>query len=102
VTSLSSTRTVGLRKVAGAFDDLTIAPTGRYADSTLVVSKGEVFVVQAVRNSSGDVCQFDISPYIYSKMQVDSVAVDSRTIFVRAVLDPNCGFRSFESGIPTR
>ena len=33
---------------------------------------------------------------------VDSIAVDTRTIIVQAVLDPNCGFRSFESGIPTR
>lgn len=102
VSSLSSTRTAGLRKVAGSFEDLTIAPTGKFADSTIVASQGDVFVVQSVRNSGGDVCQFDISPYIYSKMRVDSIAVDSRTIFLRAVLDPNCGFRSFESGIPTR
>ena len=102
VSALTTTRTAGLRKVTGAFEDLTIAPTGKFADSTIVASKGEVFVVQSVRNSSGDVCQFDISPYIYTKMRVDSVAVDSRAIFVSAVLDPNCGFRSFESGIPTR
>jgi len=102
VSSLTSTRTAGLRKVTESFDDLTMAPTGKFADSVLVAAKGDVFVVQSVRNSSGDVCQFDISPYIYTKMRVDSVATDSRTIFISAVLDPNCGFRSFESGIPTR
>ena len=59
-------------------------------------------IVQAVRNSSGDACAFDISPYIYTKMLVDSISVDTRTIFLQTVLDPNCGFRSFESGIPTR
>jgi hypothetical protein len=102
VTSLTSSRRAGLRKVSGAFDDITLAPAGTYADSTVVASSGDIVVVQSVRNGSGDVCQFDISPYIYTKLLVDSVAVDSRTIFVQAVLDPNCGFRSFESGIPTR
>jgi hypothetical protein len=102
VSSLTSTRRVGLRKVTGAFDDITVAPTGTYADSIVVASKGDIVVVQSARNGSGDACQFDISPYIYTKLLVDSIAVDSRTIVVQAVLDPNCGFRSFESGIPTR
>jgi hypothetical protein len=102
VSSLTSTRRVGLRKVTGAFDDITIAPTGTYADSTIVASKGDIVVIQSARNGSGDACQFDISPYIYTKLLVDSIAVDTRTLVVQAVLDPNCGFRSFESGIPTR
>ena len=102
VSSLTSTRRVGLRKVSGSFDDLTIAPTGTYADSTIVASKGDVIVVQSIRNGSGDVCQFDISPYIYAKLLVDSIATDSRTLFVQSLLDPNCGFRSFETGIPTK
>ena len=102
VSSLSGTRRVGLRKVDGTFESVTIAPTGQYADSTIVASEGDIVIVQSARNGSGDACQFDISPYIYTKMLVDSIAVDTRTIIVQAVLDPNCGFRSFESGIPTR
>lgn len=102
VSSLSSTRRVGLRKVTGPFDSVTIAPTGTYADSVIVASQGDIVVVQSIRNGSGDACQFDISPYIYTKMLVDSIAADTRTIKVQAVLDPNCGFRSFESGIPSR
>ena len=102
VSSLSSTRRVGLRKVAGPFDSVTVAPTGTYADSVIVASEGDIVVVQSIRNGSGDACQFDISPYIYTKMLVDSIAADTRTIKVQAVLDPNCGFRSFESGIPSR
>jgi hypothetical protein len=93
---------VGLRKVSGEFDDITIAPTGTYADSTIVASQGDIIVVQSIRNGNGDVCQFDISPYIYAKLLVDSIAVDSRTLVVQSLLDPNCGFRSFESGIPTK
>ena len=102
VSSLSGNRRVGLRKVTGPFDSVTIAPTGTYADSVIVASEGDVVVVQSIRNGSGDACQFDISPYIYTKMLVDSIAADARTITVKAVLDPNCGFRSFESGVPSR
>lgn len=102
VTSLSGTRHVGLRKVAGPFDSVTIAPSGVYADSAVVLAKREIVVVQSVRNGTGDACQFSISPYIYTKVRVDSIDVASRTILLAAVLDPNCGFRSFESGIPAK
>ena len=102
VSSLSGTRRVGLRKVAGTFESVTEAPSGTYADSVIVATKGDVVVVQSVRNGSGDACQFDISPYIYTKMLVDSIATDTRTITIKTVLDPNCGFRSFESGVPSR
>jgi hypothetical protein len=102
VSSLSGTRRVGLRKVAGTFESVTEAPSGTYADSVIVATKGDVVVVQSVRNGSGDACQFDISPYIYTKMLVDSIATDIRTVKIKTVLDPNCGFRSFESGVPSR
>lgn len=102
VSSLSGTRHVGLRKVEGTFENVTIAPQGTYSDSTIVAKDGDIIIVQAVRNGSGDACQFDLSPYIYTKMLVDSIATDSRTVVVQTVLDPNCGFRSFESGIPSK
>lgn len=102
VSSLSSARHVGLRKVSGTFESVTLAPSGTYADSTIVASEGDIVIVQAARNGTGDACQFDISPYIYTKMLVDSIAVDTRTIVLQTVLDPNCGFRSFESGIPAK
>ncbi len=102
VSSVSSTRQVALRKVAGSFDSVTIAPTGAYTDSTVVLGKGGVVVLQSLRNGTGDACQFDISPYIYSKLVVDSVALSTRAIYVDAVVDPNCGFRSFASGLPNK
>ena len=102
VSSLSGSRRVGLRKVPGTFESVTEAPSGTYADSVIVASEGEVVVVQSIRNGSGDACQFDISPYIYTKLLVDSISAGARTIKVQAVLDPNCGFRSFESGVPSQ
>jgi hypothetical protein len=88
--------------VAGTFNEVTLAPTGVYGDTAVVASAGDIVVVQSARNGSGDVCQFDISPYIYTKVLVDSIAVDTRTVVLQTVLDPNCGFRSFETGIPTK
>lgn len=102
VSSLSGTRSVGLKKVTGPFSAVTIAPTGTYKDSTVVMTAGEVIVVQSVRNGTNDACQFSISPFIYAKLTVDSVSLPKRTIFLQSVLDPNCGFRSFETGIPTK
>jgi hypothetical protein len=102
VSSLTSTRRVGLRKVPGTFASVDIAPTGTYADSVLVTAPGEVIVVQSVRTGLNDACQFNISPFIYTKMTVDSISTASRAIRVSTVLDPNCGFRSFASGIPSR
>lgn len=102
VNSVSGARQVGLKKVAGTDSTVTIAPTGSYLDSTVVAQSGEVIVLQALRNGTNDACQFAISPYIYTKLVIDSVSVPTRSIFVGATLDPNCGFRSFESGIPTK
>ncbi len=102
VTSISGARQVGLRKIAGASSTVTIAPTGTYQDSTIVAAPGDVIVLQARRNGANDACQFDISPYIYTKLVIDSISLSTRAIFVGAVLDPNCGFRSFESGIPAK
>jgi len=103
VTSVSGDRPVGLRKVAGTFDSITEAPTGTYqTDSAIVAAKGEIVVVEANRGSSGDVCSFNISPNIYTKILVDSIDVASHTITIQTVMDPNCGFRSFADGIPSK
>ena len=102
VSSLGTARRVGLRNVAGTFDTVLEAPSGTYADSVLVAKKGDIVILQAQRNGQGDACQFDFSPYIYTKMLVDSIAPATRTIVVQTVLDPNCGFRSFEAGIPSK
>lgn len=102
VSSVSVARRVGLKKVAGAFDTVLEAPSGTYEDSVVVAKKGDVVVVQAQRNGSGDACQFSFAPYIYSKLLIDSIAPSTRTIVLQSVLDPNCGFKSFESGIPSK
>ena len=103
VSSVNGDRIVGLRLVPGKFDAITEAPPGTYpADSAVVASKGQVVVVEANRGFSGDVCSFSLSPNIYTKILVDSIDVKSHTITIQTVMDPNCGFRSFEVGIPSK
>ena len=94
-------RQVGLLKIPAAFDRILEAQEAGYEkDSSLVVAPGETVVIQAAHNGSQDVCQFALSPYLYAKIGVDSVNLASRTIYFQLGLDPNCGFRSFASGIP--
>jgi len=35
-------------------------------------------------------------------VQIDSVNVVTRTISISTVMDPNCGYRSLDSGIPDK
>ena len=101
VSSPGGSRPVGLIKVPGVFDEVLAAPkTGFGADSGIVMSPGEVVVVQSAHNTSGDLCVFAINPNIYAKFTVDSVNLSTRLLYFRMGLDPNCGFRSFATGIP--
>lgn len=101
VQPLSGASNVGLRKVTGTFEALDRAPTGVYdTDKPLVVSVGEVVVIESQRNRSGDICGFAISPNIYSKLVVDSVSTGTNAIWFRVAANPNCGFRSLATGLP--
>jgi hypothetical protein len=102
VASIGGSRPVGLLKVPRPFESVLEAPsTGFETDSSLVIAPGETVVVQSPQNASGNICQFALSPYIYAKIAVDSVSLTLRTLYLRTGLDPNCGFRSFATGIPT-
>ena len=58
---------------------------------------GQAVVVQAVT----PVCTLSgSSNLIYSKFVVDSVNAATRAMYVRMVVDPNCGFMSFLPGVP--
>lgn len=94
---LQQTHRVGLQKSSTPFDELTRAPGGGYNyDSATVVRAGETLVVEVQAAQ----CSFSYSPNLYTKIAVDSVFPASRSIRIRTVHDPNCGFRSFKPGIP--
>jgi len=96
--AVTAGRRVGLQRIAGAYDEVTRAPTSGYQyDSTLTLDVGEASLVEL----QTDVCQFQTSQLVYAKLQIKSVDPVSRTIVFRITYDPNCGFRSFLPGVPT-
>jgi hypothetical protein len=74
------------------------APLHGYAfDTTYGLTPGVPIIVAA--STAGCVGQVD--PVLYAKLVVDSVHASQGTIYARATVDPNCGYRSFLPGIPT-
>lgn len=96
--------TTGMQVVANTtFDALSRAPSGGYQyDSATVVTPGQVVAVQTQGAGTLSVVCSTTAP-LYAKLVVDSVrpAAGTQLIYLRARIDPNCGFRSLESGLPT-
>jgi hypothetical protein len=93
----TASKQVGLQKITGAFDALSLAPTSGYQyDSVLVLGTGEAAAVQL--NASTGQCQLFVNQFLYSKLVIDSVSAPRRAIFFRFVHDPNCGFRALVPG----
>ncbi len=87
---------VGFQTSTTPFDSLRAAPGGTYqADSTFRVTVGQTIVVQ----SQGVACRV-ASPF-YARLVIDSFDPTTGAISLRALIDPNCGFKSFASGVPT-
>ena len=102
VSTPGGSRPVGLQKLTDSFEAVLEAPQAGYAtDSSYVLVPGETVVIQSAHNESGNLCQFALSPYVYAKIGIDSVSLATRTIYLKLGLDPNCGFRSFATGVPT-
>lgn len=92
-------RSVGIQPTARTFDSTTVAPADGYQrDSALVVAPGSGILIQV----ASALCQFDFSPVIHAKLFVESVNLQTRSIIVRGLVNPNCGFRSLEPGVPQR
>jgi hypothetical protein len=94
----SSSRSVGVQKLKVPFNDLGRAPASGYVtDSTVSLSPGEGIVIQS--QSSGCTA-LSFSPFLYTKLAIDSAKANTREIWFHTMHDPNCGYRSFGSGIP--
>jgi hypothetical protein len=97
---LSSLPRVGLQIVPGTFDALTQVPTTGY--DTLNVQTLAPGAVMAV-NVLDATCALSLAgTTISAKMTVDSVNATARKIYLRTVVDPNCGYTSVvPSVVPT-
>jgi hypothetical protein len=94
---IAPTQQVGLIGTAGGFEAVTLAPTSGYKRDSLVVVGTNQAVIMEV---ASDACQFSLASLLYAKIVVDSVQSGSRQIFFRTTRNPNCGFRSFQPGVP--
>ncbi len=97
VTPLLGAHSVTFFRTAAVFDQIVEAPiNGWTADSAFVVGVGETFLVKV----SGSFCQFELRQEIYAKFEVESIIPSERRARLRGKVDPNCGFRSLQDGIP--
>jgi hypothetical protein len=98
-TPSGGSRRVGMQRSALPFDSLQFAPTGGYFfDSAFVMVPGQPIIIA----SQAPACVVSANPSLYGKLVLDSVNVTRRTIHFRTTIDPNCGYRSFKTGVPTR
>ena len=95
-------RRVGMLRSSTPFADLRRAPDSGYQfDSAFVINPRETVALIAPHGGQEDICFGNfISTDIFSKVMVDSVNVADRLIYFKVTVDPNCGFKSFETGIP--
>ncbi len=92
---------VGLQVVPGAFDAIREVPVGGYDTlSVQSVIPGAVLAVELLGNSS---CLYSFGgQFLYAKIVVDSVTLAPRRLYVRSVVDRNCGYRQVvPDSIPT-
>jgi hypothetical protein len=94
---------VGLQRVSGTFESVTTAPASGY--DTLKVDTilpRQVMAAELIQQTSL-ACIYSVNGSAnYAKFVVDSINLPSRRLFVRHVIDSNCGFRSLQpDSIPT-
>jgi hypothetical protein len=90
---------VGILKSGTSFATTTEAPKDGYVlDSAVTVSVGETLVLQSLDLG---VCGFAIKGNSYfSKILITNVDALAKRIAFTVTVNRNCGFRSFEPGIP--
>lgn len=88
----------GVQKVALSYDALLLAPEDGYVeDSALTVDVGDVLAFASRRQN----CNFGIARPHYAKALVEAIDRDLRTIQLKVRVDPNCGYRGLDAGLPT-
>jgi len=93
---------VGLQPVPGSYESLREAPETGYDTITVkTITPGQVVAVELIDQLSGQ-CFYSLGGQkTYAKFVVDSVNADRR-LFLRSVIDLNCGYRSLvPNEIPT-
>jgi hypothetical protein len=97
--ALGLTGASGLQRSQTAFDSVTIAPGGGWVlDSAVAADSGAVVLAR----SRLTVCTFGASVFYYAKLNVLRVDTAARRIDFEILVDPSCGYRGLEPGVPRR
>ncbi len=93
---------VGFQVVSQSFDALESAPRGGYVyDSVTTVRVGQTIAIDAQGVVPGGPRCPSTASTLYAKLRVDSVSAATGAVYLRLRVNPNCGFRSLRSGLPT-
>lgn len=88
----------GFQVTSVPFDSLADAPGGTYqSDSATVILPGQTVAVETESLS----CFGGVRTLLYAKLSLDSVSTTTGGVYLRARVDPNCGFRSLRPGKPS-
>jgi hypothetical protein len=95
---------VGLQKLTGTFESVRSAPNSGVYDTITVqsIEPRQVVAAEIIQQTSL-ACVYSLQGSAqYAKFVVDSVDLPTRKLFVRHVIDGNCGFRELvPDSIPT-
>lgn len=81
------------------FDEILLAPESGYDEERpAVIVEGSVYIVSSRRQQ----CNFGFVRPRYAKLWVELLDLAERVVWLRVVIDPNCGYRSLAPGFPTR
>jgi len=80
------------------FDSLQVAPTGGYVkDSVVAIHEGDLLYAA----SRVQTCNFGYTLPHYAKLQIQKIDLAAFSVTINVVVDPNCGYREINTGIPT-
>jgi len=95
---------VGMQTISGTFDATRVVPqTGYDTVSVKTVNPGTVVAVELRDATACFSYSLISSQFLYAKLVVDSINTAAKKIYIRTVVDPNCGYFSVvPDSIPTQ
>lgn len=87
----------GLQATAVPFDSIVQAPLEGYEQQkpTRIRTGDAVLAISRLQQ-----CNFNIIRPLVAKLRIDTIDLIARTVSIRVVIDPNCGYLSLAPGIP--
>jgi hypothetical protein len=99
---LASVARIGLQiDSSRTYAEITRAPGGGFAyDTSLTLPIGKTLLIDKLDPTCAQFGGGFLGYNIKAKMIIDSINLASRSIFVHMLSNPNCGFRSLQTGLP--